>query len=81
MPHTNSGMSNQPMPGARSLCTVAMKFRPVKIEEKPSTKTAAVISVTVPAVVVRVRSVEVQPVSTAPMIMEAIAMTAPIIHR
>ncbi len=45
-------MSNHPMPGARSLCTVAIKFSPVKMDEKPSTKTAAVISVTGPSVVV-----------------------------
>ena len=45
-------MSNHPMPGARSLCTVAMKLIPVKIEENPSTKAAPVISVTVPVVVV-----------------------------
>ena len=45
MPHTNSGMSNQPMPGARSLCTVAMKLMPVKIDEKPRMNTAMVISV------------------------------------
>ena len=50
MPQTNSGISNQPMPGARSLCTVAMKLRPVKIEEKPRTKTASVIRLTVPSV-------------------------------
>ena len=42
-PSTNSGISNQPMPGARSLCTVAMKLMPVKIDEKPSTNTAMVI--------------------------------------
>ena len=52
MPHTKSGISNQPMPGARSLWTVAMKLSPVKIEENPRTKTAAVIKVTVPEVVV-----------------------------
>ena len=52
MPQTNSGISNQPMPGARSLWTVAMKLSPVKIEEKPRTKTAMVIRVTAPSVVV-----------------------------
>jgi len=31
------------MPGARSLCTVAMKLRPVKIDENPRMKTAMVI--------------------------------------
>ena len=58
MPQTNSGMSNQPMPGARSLWTVAMKFRPVKIEEKPRMNAAMVIRPTVPSVVVRVGRVE-----------------------
>ena len=58
MPQTNSGMSNQPMPGARSLWTVAMKLRPVKIDEKPRMKTAMVIRATVPSVVVRVGRVE-----------------------
>ena len=58
MAHTNSGISNQPMPGARSLWTVAMKFSPVKIEEKPRMKTAAVIRVTAPEVVVLVRRIE-----------------------
>ena len=58
MPHTNSGMSNQPMPGARSLCIVAMKFSPVKIEENPSTKTALVISVTGAVGGGRVRRIE-----------------------
>ena len=43
MPQTNSGIWNQPMPGARSLWIVAMKFRPVKMDEKPRTKAAMVI--------------------------------------
>ncbi len=29
------------MPGARSLCTVTMKLRPVRIDEKPTTNTPA----------------------------------------
>ena len=45
-------MSNQPMPGARSLWMVAMKLMPVKIEEKPRTNTAMVIRPTGPSVVV-----------------------------
>ena len=39
MLHTNSGRRIQVMPGARSVCTVTMKFMPVMIEEKPTTKT------------------------------------------
>jgi hypothetical protein len=27
------------MPGARMVCTVTMKFRPVRIDEKPTTST------------------------------------------
>ena len=36
------------MPGARSLWIVAMKLRPVKIDEKPRTKTASAIRPTAP---------------------------------
>ena len=50
--HTNSGSWNQPCPGARSLCTVAMKFTPVKIEQNPSTNAAITIRPTAPPVVV-----------------------------
>ncbi len=52
MPHTNSGIRNQPMPGARSLWMVAMKLMPVKIDEKPSVNAARVIMPTEPLVVV-----------------------------
>ena len=45
-------MSNQPMPGARNLWTVEMKFSPVKIDEKPRMNTAMVIRPTAPSVVV-----------------------------
>ena len=51
-PSTNSGISNQPMPGARSLWMVAMKLIPVKIDEKPRMNTASVINATLPEVVV-----------------------------
>ena len=37
---------NQVIPGARNLCTVTMKFNPVRIEEKPSTNTPNVIDTT-----------------------------------
>ena len=49
---TNSGSWNQPMPGARSLWMVTMKFRPVKIEVKPRTNAASTIRPTAPPVVV-----------------------------
>jgi len=52
MPQTNSGIWNQPMPGARSLWVVAMKLTPVKMEEKPRTKAARTIIETPPPVVV-----------------------------
>jgi len=52
MPQMNNGISKKPMPGARSLCTVAMKFSPVKIDENPRMKAAIVIIVTGPSVVV-----------------------------
>ncbi len=39
-------MSNQPMPGARSLWTVTTKLRPVRMEEKPTTKAAAIMKTT-----------------------------------
>ena len=35
---TKSGRRNQVMPGARSSWIVTMKFRPVKIDEKPAMK-------------------------------------------
>ena len=34
-----AGMRNHPIPGARIRCMVVTKFRPVRIEEKPRTKT------------------------------------------
>ncbi len=44
--HTNSGSRNHVMPGARMRCTVTMKLRPVRIDEKPVTNTpiAAVVT-------------------------------------
>ena len=34
------------MPGARSRCTVTMKFSPVRIDEKPVMKTPTSVSAT-----------------------------------
>ena len=34
------------MPGARSLCVVTMKFRPVRIEENPTTMTPSTAAIT-----------------------------------
>ena len=51
-PHRNSGMRNQVMPGGRSLCTVTMKFRPVKIELKPRMNAPNVAGTTAVFVVV-----------------------------
>ena len=45
-PQTNNGMRNQVMPGARSLCVVTTKFSPVRIEEKPTTMTPSIASMT-----------------------------------
>ena len=42
----NSGSLNQVSPGARSLCTVTMKFSPVKIELKPIMNTPVPIMMT-----------------------------------
>ncbi len=50
MPHTKSGSRVQVMPGARIVCTVTRKFRPVRIDENPSTKTPNVIEMTLLAV-------------------------------
>jgi len=36
------------MPGARRVCTVTMKFRPVMIDEKPTMKIAVAASTTLP---------------------------------
>ena len=52
MAHTNRGMSNQPMPGTRSLWTVTTKFMPVKIELNPRMNAARTIAVTFPQFVV-----------------------------
>jgi hypothetical protein len=46
MPQMKSGRRRQCMPGARSLWTVAMKFTPVRIDEKPRMKTPMVIQMT-----------------------------------
>ena len=48
MAHTNRGMRNQVMPGARRVCTEAMKFTPVAMEEKPTTKTPMAAHSTAP---------------------------------
>ena len=42
----NSGSLNHVMPGARILCTVTMKFRPVRIELNPVMNTPIAIAVT-----------------------------------
>ena len=34
------------MPGARMRCTVTMKFRPVRIDEKPATKMPSAVAIT-----------------------------------
>ncbi len=39
-------MSNQPIPGARSLWTVTTKLMPVKIDEKPRMKTPMIMKTT-----------------------------------
>src|SRR5258708_37705318 len=36
---TKRGKRNQVMPGARMVCTVTIKFKPVRMEEKPLMKT------------------------------------------
>ncbi len=46
MPHTKSGMRVQVTPGARSVCTVTRKLRPVRIDENPRTKTPRVMEMT-----------------------------------
>ena len=43
---TKSGKRNQVMPGARMVCTVTMKFKPVRMEEKPLMKTPRTAGVT-----------------------------------
>src|SRR6185503_19808311 len=44
--HTKSGRRNHVMPGARIRCTVTMKLKPVRIDEKPVTKTPSAAVVT-----------------------------------
>ena len=44
--HTNSGSRNQVNPGARIRWIVTMKFRPVRIDEKPVMKTPMPVSIT-----------------------------------
>jgi hypothetical protein len=39
MAQTNRGIFIQVMPGARRVWVVTMKFRPVRIDEKPNMKT------------------------------------------
>ena len=34
------------MPGARMRCTVTMKLRPVRMEEKPATKMPSAVAIT-----------------------------------
>ena len=41
-----SGSRNHVRPGARILCVVTMKFSPVRIEEKPVTKTPTAVVMT-----------------------------------
>ena len=40
------GILNQVIPGARILCTVTIKFMPVRMEENPSIKTPNIIGIT-----------------------------------
>ena len=49
-PQQNSGIRNKPMPGARRRWIVVMKFMPVRIELKPSTKAASTASETLVSV-------------------------------
>ena len=42
----NSGMRNQVMPGARIRWMVTMKFRPVRIDEKPVMKMPSAVGIT-----------------------------------
>ncbi len=43
---TNSGRRNQVIPGARILCTVTMKFKPVRIDENPTMNTPRAVRIT-----------------------------------
>jgi hypothetical protein len=42
----NSGRRSQVSPGACIIWTVTMKFRPVRIEEKPAMKTPTIVGTT-----------------------------------
>ena len=42
----NSGIRNQVMPGARIVWMVTMKFRPVRIDEKPVMKMPSAVGTT-----------------------------------
>ena len=42
----NSGMRNHVMPGARIRWIVTMKFRPVRIDEKPVMKMPSAVGIT-----------------------------------
>ena len=44
--HTNSGRRNHVRPGARILWTVTMKFRPVRMDEKPMMKMPRAVIIT-----------------------------------
>jgi hypothetical protein len=46
MDQANSGKRNQVMPGARNRWTVARKFTPVAIDEKPTTNTPTAAATT-----------------------------------
>jgi hypothetical protein len=43
---TNSGNRNQVIPGQRILWTVTMKFKPVRIDEKPVMKMPTAVAMT-----------------------------------
>jgi len=42
----NSGIRNHVRPGARMRCTVTMKLKPVRMDEKPAMNTPSAASVT-----------------------------------
>ena len=44
--HMNSGIRNQVIPGARMRWMVTMKFRPVRIDEKPVMKMPSAAEIT-----------------------------------
>ena len=43
---TKRGKRDQVIPGARMVCTVTMKLRPVRMDEKPAMKTATAAGTT-----------------------------------